>query len=80
MISATTAEDRDYAFSAFFALVPLGGFVGSLAGGLLPGLFASLLGTSLNIPAPYRYPLMLAALLYLAGLAAMPRVAMARTP
>ena len=71
MISATTTEEFDHAFASYTALLRLGGFLGSLTGGLLPGLFASLLGQSLDAPVPYRYPLLLAALLYLAGLGAL---------
>ena len=44
MMNATTPEERDHAFSVYFALVPLGGFAGSLVGGVLPGLFALPLG------------------------------------
>jgi predicted MFS family arabinose efflux permease len=43
----------------------LAGFVGSLAGGLLPGLLATALDSSLDQPAPYRYPLLIAAVLLL---------------
>ena len=45
--------------------MPLSGFVGSLVGGLLPGLFANALGVTLGDPAPYRYPLLISALLVL---------------
>ena len=38
----------------------LAGFAGSLAGGVLPGLFAALLATTLASPAPYRLTLTLA--------------------
>jgi hypothetical protein len=45
------------------ALSPLAAFVGSLLAGFLPGAFASLLGVSLDVAAPYRLTLGLAALL-----------------
>jgi predicted MFS family arabinose efflux permease len=41
----------------------LSGFVGSLVAGVLPGWFAGLLGATLDDPAPYRYPLWIAAAL-----------------
>ena len=69
LMKATTPEERDHAFSAFMALMPLGSFVGSLIGGALPGLFASALEMSLDGPAPYRYPLFIAAVLQIAELA-----------
>lgn len=63
LMGATRPEERNHAFSVRAALWPLAGFVGSLAGGLLPGLFATRLDISLNHPAPYRYSLLIAALL-----------------
>jgi hypothetical protein len=45
------------------AVFPLTGFAGSLVAGLLPGLFARLLGVPLDHPAPYRYPLWIVAAL-----------------
>ena len=70
MIGATSEEERDHAFAVYFALVPLGAFFGSLVAGVLPGFFASAMGVSLDSPAPYRYPLLLAGLLTLPGLVA----------
>ena len=58
-------QERDHVIAASIALWPLTGFVGSLAGGLLPGLFALPLGVSLNNPAPYRIALFLGAALML---------------
>jgi MFS family permease len=63
MMGATGPEERNHAFSVHAALMPLAGFVGSLAAGVLPNLFAALLGVSLEEAAPYRFPLWLAALL-----------------
>jgi predicted MFS family arabinose efflux permease len=48
-------------FSFQVALWPLAGFAGSLCGGFLPSLFSSLLSLPDHHPAPYRYPLILAA-------------------
>jgi MFS family permease len=65
LMSATSPEERSHAFSMLTALFPLAGFAGSLTGGLLPGLLATVLRVSLDDPAPYRYPLLIAAVLLL---------------
>jgi MFS family permease len=59
---ASTPTERDHLFSVQAALWPLAGFVGSLAGGVIPSLCAGLLGTSTGSPAAYRYPLIASAL------------------
>lgn len=64
IMGATGPEERSYAFSMQMALWPLAGFAGSLVGGLLPGLFATLSRAPLAHPAPYRYSLLIAALLF----------------
>ena len=61
LMAATGPEERNHAFSIAGALTPLSAFVGSLGAGLLPSLFAALLGVTLAEPAPYRYPLFIAA-------------------
>ncbi|UCH25761.1 MAG: MFS transporter [Trueperaceae bacterium] len=71
LMGTTTPAERNHAFSVRTALFPLAGVAGSLVGGLLPGLFATILGVSLEEPAPYRYALFLGALLYLPALLAM---------
>ena len=71
MMGASGEEERDHVFSVFLALLPLGGFVGSMIAGLLPGLFATTLGASLDQPAPYRYPLLIAAALLIPGVLAL---------
>ncbi len=63
MMDATGPEERNHAFSVHIALTPIAAFVGSLAAGVLPSATASLLGTSLEQAAAYRFPLWLAALL-----------------
>jgi len=63
LMSATTEQERNHAFALQSAVLPLAGFAGNLLGGLLPGLYAALLGVSLDQPAPYRYSLWLAAVL-----------------
>lgn len=52
---------RNYVFSTQVAIWPLAGFAGSLCGGLLPSFFSALLDLPDTHPAPYRYPLLLAA-------------------
>jgi predicted MFS family arabinose efflux permease len=49
----------------------LAGFTGSLVGGILPRLFATLLNSPLDQPGPYRYPLWIAAALLLPAILAM---------
>jgi MFS family permease len=56
-------EARDHLFSARFTLLALAGFAGSLVGGWLPGRLATLSGTSLQDPAPYRQALVVGSLL-----------------
>jgi MFS family permease len=79
LMSATGPEERNHAFSTQLALEPLAGFAGSLIGGFLPGLFASMLGVSLDDPAPYRYPLFISALLLVPALVALMGTREART-
>jgi MFS family permease len=57
-LTAVTADkNRNSAFSMNAVLQGAGTFVGTLVGGLLPGIFANLLGESLDVPAPYRVSL-----------------------
>ncbi len=65
LMHVTTAATRHQAFAAQGAVIAFMGFGGSLAGGLLPGLFAAVTGASLAQPAPYRYALWAAPLAYL---------------
>ena len=71
LMSATDEEERDHVFSVWSALLPLAGFAGSLVAGLLPGLFSTMLGVSLDQPVPYRYPLLIAAVLFVPGVVAL---------
>lgn len=80
LAAATDRAERDHAFSVQTALIPLAGFAGSLLGGILPDVFASILGVSLNNPAPYWYPLLIAGVLMVPSvlaLASTPEVAAA---
>jgi MFS family permease len=71
LMAVTGAEERNYAFSVHMALAPLAAFAGSLLGGWLPGILARGLGLSLAEAAPYRYPLLLAAVLLVPGVLVM---------
>jgi MFS family permease len=71
LIGATGPEERHHAFSVHLALGPLAAFAGSLIGGALPRVFAAVLGLSPNEPAPYRYPLLIAALLAIPAMLAL---------
>jgi len=61
LMGSTSPQERNHVFSVMLALSPLAGFIGSLVGGLLPRFFATMLDVSLDRPAPYRYPLLIAA-------------------
>ena len=61
---------RNYVFSTQVAIWPLAGFAGSLCGGLLPSFFSALLDLPDAHPAPYRYPLLLAASILLLSVGA----------
>jgi MFS family permease len=63
LMGTTGREERNHVFSVHMALTPLAAFVGSLVAGALPGLFATLLGVSLQDAAPYRFPLWSSALI-----------------
>jgi len=62
LMAITGAEERNHAFSIRAAL-RLVAFAGSLVAGLLPGFLGARLGVSLDDPAPYRYPLLIAAVM-----------------
>lgn len=57
LMAVTGERERRYAFAVFQAIGPAMAFVGSLLGGLLPGLFAGWFNLSLQQPAPYRLAL-----------------------
>lgn len=59
LMAVTGERERRYAFAAFSATLPAMAFVGSLVGGVLPGLLAGRLGLSLDQPEPYRLALWL---------------------
>jgi MFS family permease len=71
LMGATGPEERNHAFSVNIALTALAGFAGSLVGGVLPRAFSAALDVPLEGPVPYRYPLLIAALLLIPGVLAM---------
>lgn len=71
LMAATSEQERNHAFAANFAVISVAGFAGSLAGGLLPGLFVGSLALAPDGPAPYRYALLVAAGLFLPAVFAM---------
>lgn len=68
LIALVGPERRDQAFSYQVALWATAGFAGSLLGGLIPGWTATALNLTLADPTPYRYPLMLAAVMIVPAL------------
>ena len=70
LMGATTAAERDFAFSLRGTLTPVAAFFGSLIGGVLPRASAFFFGWAEDDPANYMAPLMLSSLLLLPGLVA----------
>jgi MFS family permease len=79
-MAATGPVERNHAFSFHIALTPLAAFIGSLVAGALPGLFASLLGRSVDDPAAYRFPLWLGASFLVPGVLALLRTRSVEEP
>jgi MFS family permease len=71
IISETIGEERNHAFAMKAALNNLSALIGSLVAGILPGLFAVMLNSSLDESAPYRYPLWIVSALYCVALVAL---------
>ena len=71
LMSATTAAERDYAFSVRGTLTPVAGFFGTLIGGFLPRLSEVYLGWSADDPFNYMAPLGLSSLLLVPGIIAL---------
>lgn len=60
LLAAVSPSQRSQVFGIQSALFAVSAFAGGIVGGILPGLFASMIGQTLASPAPYRYPLMIA--------------------
>jgi len=71
LISATGSQERSLVFGMVGAILSLSGFFGNLIGGLLPGVFVSKLGGSIDSPIHYRYTLLFAAIFLIPGLVAL---------
>ena len=63
LMSVTTRAERNHAFSLQGALWPITAFIGSLLGGFLPYLFARIFEQTVSAPAPFRWSLIVTALL-----------------
>ena len=70
LTTMASEQNRVHALSLNAVLQGAGTFAGTLVGGLLPGMFGSLLHQSLDAPGPYRYALWVSAAV--SGLAMMP--------
>jgi MFS family permease len=68
LMALTTSQNRNQGFALTSILRGLGTFIGTITGGLLPGLMVYLFGQSLDQPDPYRLSLWIGAALGLAGL------------
>ena len=68
LMGATHQSERSHAFSVQAALSPLAAFFGSIIGGFLPGVFAAVLGASLDDARPYGIALLTAGALLSLGL------------
>ncbi len=61
LMSSTTVRTRDDAYALMSMLRGAGAFFGTIVGGLLPAIFAHMLGQSTDGPEPYRWALLLGA-------------------
>jgi MFS family permease len=71
LIAATERARRHHVFSVQASMQPLAAVAGSVAGGVLPGLFAVVLDVGMDHAAPYRYPLVLASILLIPAVMAL---------
>jgi MFS family permease len=68
LISLVAPRQRTMIFGLQSALLAVAAFLGGVIGGFLPGWFGNLIGETLQSPAPYRYPLLIAGLAMLPAL------------
>jgi len=71
LMASTSEDQQSHAFSIQSAMISAAAFVGSMAGGILPGIFANTTGLSLEVATPYRYPLLIAGLTINIGILAL---------
>lgn len=74
LMAVTQEAQRSHAFALQSAMISSAAFAGSLIGGLLPGFFAGQLGLPLDAATPYRYPLLLAAVMLIIGIVLLQRI------
>ncbi len=74
LMGATTPDTRDDAYALMSVLRGMGTFVGTLVGGFLPLFFATMLGLSVDSPAPFRWSLYVGAAFGLFGLLMLTRI------
>ncbi|MDZ4717298.1 MAG: MFS transporter [Roseiflexaceae bacterium] len=68
LIGVIAPGRRSQVFGIQSFLLAIAAFVGGLVGGFLPAVFANAIGQTLESPAPYRFPLIIAALAMLPAL------------
>lgn len=68
LVAVTAVEEHTRIISVQSALIGVLAFVGGVLAGVLPGVLAGFFGWSSASPLPYRYPLLLAALILLIAL------------
>ena len=74
LMAMTTPYNRNDAYAMNSVSRGLGTFIGTISGGLLPGLFVYLLGQRIDNPAPYRLALWVAAVLGVVAVIPLTRV------
>ena len=68
LVATTAPEDRKTAYALREALLGFANLSGMLLAGLLPAIFAYLLGTTTATPVPYRFGLLVSVVLGFGGL------------
>lgn len=74
LMAVTQEAQRSHAFAIQSAMISSAAFAGSLIGGILPGFFARQADLPLDAAAPYRYPLLIAAVMLAAGIVLLQRM------
>jgi len=74
LMATTTVADRNRVYALDSMLKGLGTFLGSMAGGMLPSLFARMLSQTLDMPGPYGCALWMGAALGMVALIPLGRV------